>query len=407
MKTQIIIVITLTLLFLLGSCNDNTIDDPKPIDINEKCKELIQIDTRFGIDIFKLLAQSENENFTISPLSISLALAMTYNGAVGETKTAMEEALRVNGFIPDEINQSYQTLVKALLEADPKVTIEIAQSIWYRTGFNVLDNFKTINQTYYNAEVNELDFSRSDAKDVINGWIETNTHDKIKDMISSVDPNHVMFLVNAIYFNGDWRSKFETKDTQKRGFIKEDGTSINVDMMQKKDSVNFFSNEIFSAVEMPYGRGNFNMVVLLPGEGKKCSDIFDVLTPENWTSWMRSFVMTEDVSIWLPKFKDEYEVKLNDVLTAMGMGITFTPEADFSGINGDGGIYIDYVQHNTFIDVNEKGTEAAAATVVAINELAMPMNPEFHVDHPFIFAITEKETGAILFIGKMVAPSYE
>jgi serpin B len=392
---------------VLFSCNDNTIDDIKPIDINEKCKELVQIDTRFGIDIFKLLAQSENGNFTISPLSISLALAMTYNGAVGETKTAMEEALRVNGFIPDEINQSYQTLVKALLEADPKVTIEIAQSIWYRLGYNVLSDFKTINQTYYNAEVNELDFSRSDAKDVINGWIETNTHDKIKDMISSVDPNHVMFLVNAIYFNGEWRSKFETKDTQKRGFTKEDGTAINVDMMQKKDSANYFSNEIFSAVEMPYGRGNFNMVVLLPGEGKKCSDIFNVLTPENWTSWMRSFVMTEDVSIWLPKFKDEYEVKLNDVLTAMGMGITFTPEADFSGINGDGGIYIDYVQHNTFIDVNEKGTEAAAATVVAINELAMPMNPEFHVDHPFIFAITEKETGAILFIGKMVAPSYK
>jgi serine protease inhibitor len=406
MKTQRIIVLTLTILFIFGSCKTDMIDDLKPIDVDQKCKELIQTDIRFGIDIFKLLAQSEDENLTISPLSIGYALAMTYNGAEGETKNAMEKALRINGLSPDEINQSYQTLMKALLEADPKVTMEIAQSIWYRTGFNVLDDFKTINQTYYNAEVNELDFNRSDAKDVINGWIETNTHDKIKDMISGVDPSHVMFLVNAIYFNGDWKSKFETKDTQEKSFTKEDGTAITVDMMQKKDSVNYFSNEIFSAVEMPYGRGNFNMVVLLPGEGKKCSDIFKVLTPENWASWMRSFVMTDDVSIWLPKFKGEYEVKLNDVLTAMGMGMTFTPEADFSGINGDGGIFIDYVQHNTFIDVNEKGTEAAAATVVGIKYTSMPLPTEFHVDRPFIFAITEKETGAILFIGKMVAPTY-
>lgn len=395
------------ILMVLFSCNDKTVDDLKPIDINEKCKELIQIDTRFGIDLFKLLAQSEDENFTISPLSVAYALAMTYNGAVGETKTAMEEALRINGLIPDEINTSYRSLMKELLEADPKVTMEIAQSIWYRLGFNVLDDFKTINQTYYNAEVNELDFSRSDARDIINGWIETNTHDKIKDMIDSVDPSHVMFLINAIYFNGEWKSQFETKNTQEKSFTREDGTAINVDMMQKTDSVNYFSNEIFSAIEMPYGRGNYNMVALLPGEGKKCSDILEVLTPENWTSWMRSFVMTGDVNIWLPKFKTEYEVKLNDVLAAMGMGIAFTPAANFSGINGTGDIYIDYVQHNTFIDVNEKGTEAAAATVVAIKWNAMPLSTEFHVDRPFIFAITEKETGAILFIGKMVTPSYK
>jgi serine protease inhibitor len=407
MKTIKTISIFAVTLFLLGSCNNNLIDDPKEINIDMKCKELIQIDTRFGIDIFKLLAQSEEENLTISPLSISLALAMTYNGAEGETKTAMEEALRVNGFIPDEINQSYQSLMKALLEADPKVTIEIAQSIWYRLGYNVLNDFKTINETYYNAEVNELDFSRSNAKDVINGWIEEKTHDKIKDMIKEIDPSHVMFLVNAIYFNGEWKSQFELKNTQKREFVRENGPSIQVDMMQKTDSVNYLSNDLFSAVEMPYGRGNFNMVVMLPNEGMKCNDIIEALTPENWTIMMRSFVMTKDVSIWLPKFKDEYEVKLNDVLTAMGMGIAFTEAADFSGINGEGGIYIDYVQHNTFIDVNEKGTEAAAATVVAIKEYAMPLNPEFHVTRPFIFAITEKETGAILFIGRMVEPTYE
>jgi len=407
MKTLKLISLLIGSIFFFASCNKDIIDDPKDIVLNEKCKELIQIDTRFGIDLFKLLAQSEEENFTISPLSVAYALAMTYNGAVGETKTAMEKALRINGLIPDEINISYQSLMKELLEADPKVTMEIAQSIWYRKGFNVLPDFKTVNQTYYDAEVNELDFSSAGAKDVINGWIEDKTHDKIKDMIESIDPSHVMFLVNAIYFNGEWKSQFETKNTLKMNFVKENGSAIEVDMMQKTDSVNYQTNDNFSCIEMPYGRGNFNMVVLLPNEGKKCTDIIKSLTPENWTELMRTFVMTKDVDIWLPKFKDEYEVKLNDVLSAMGMEVAFTPGADFSGINGDGGIYIDYVQHNTFIDVNEKGTEAAAATVVAIKENAMPMNPNFHVNHPFVFAITEKETDAILFIGKMTEPKYQ
>jgi len=406
MKTSIFFALAIFLASLFFSCNES-IEEPKPIDIDLKSQQLVDADNAFGIDIFKLLAETEDENFTISPLSISLALAMTYNGAEGETKAAMEEALRVKGFTTDEINKSYQSLVDALLAADEKVTLEIAQSIWYRKGFNVLPDFKTVNQTYYDAEVNELDFSRADAKDVINGWIEDKTHDKIKDMIDGVEPDHVMFLVNAIYFNGEWRSKFETKNTQQRDFTKEDASISKVDMMQKTDSINFFSNETFSAIEMPYGRGNFNMVVLLPNEDKKCSDIIESLSAEKWATWIASFQMREEVSIWMPKFKDEYEVKLNDVLKAMGMEVAFTQSADFSGINGDGGIYIDYVQHNTFIDVNEKGTEAAAATVVAIKEFSMPMKPEFHVTRPFLFAITEKETGAILFIGKMAAPKYD
>jgi serpin B len=406
MKTSIISVIAILLATLFFSCGEN-IDNPKPIDIDLKSKQLIEADNAFGIDIFKLLAETEKGNFTISPLSISQALAMTYNGAQGETKTAMEEALRVKGFSTEEINKSYQSLVDALLAADEKVTLEIAQSIWYRQGYNVLPDFINVNKTYYEAEVNELDFSKPDAKDIINGWIEDKTHDKIKDMIDSVDPDHVMFLVNAIYFNGEWRSKFETKDTKKKDFTKEDGSIIQVDMMAKKDSVNYFANETFSAIEMPYSRGNFNMVVLLPEYGKTCNNILEILTAEKWAEWMASFQMREEVSIWLPKFKDEYEVKLNDVLSAMGMGVAFTGAADFSGINGYGNIYIDYVQHNTFIDVSEKGTEAAAATVVAIRELSMPVNPEFYATRPFLFAITEKETGAILFIGKMNEPKYE
>jgi serine protease inhibitor len=405
MKTHKLSILLIFFLLTAVSCNED-VNTPVEINIDQKSRELIKADNAFGIDMFKLLAETEKDNFTISPLSISQALAMTYNGARSETKLAMEEALRKNGFTNEEINKSYQSLVNSLLNADNKVTLEFAQSIWYRLGFNVLPDFVSVNQTYYDAEVNELDFSKPNAKDIINGWIEDKTHDKIKDMIKSVEPDHVMFLINAIYFNGEWRSKFETKNTTKQTFSPSKGEEIIVDMMHKTETSQFFSNETFSALQLPYGNGNFSMVVLLPHEEKECSDILKILTPENWEIWLKSFYEADELSIKLPKFKDEYEVKLNKVLSTMGMEIAFTPMADFSGINGSPNLFIDYVQHNTFIDVSEKGTEAAAATVVAIKEFVAPVSPEFHVTRPFIFAITEKQTGAILFLGKMKKPLY-
>ena len=405
MRTKALLLVLVP--FLGISCSEEELLDIKKIELDLKAQTLVEADNTFGLELFQRINETEEENFMISPLSVSLALAMTYNGAENETKTAMEEALKVSGLTTDEINQSYKTLTDALLNIDTKVTLETAQSIWYKEGFTVLEDFKTVNQTYYDAEVNELDFSRSDAKDIINEWIEDKTHDKIKDMISEVSPEHVMFLINAIYFNGEWRSEFDTDNTSKKTFKINDDQSIEVDMMQKEDSVSYTTNDLFAAIEMPYGRGNFNMVVLLPNEDVSCSDIASELTVENWNNWMESFYMVSDMDIWLPKFKSEYEIKLNDVLSAMGMKIAFTNTADFSGINGTGEIYIDYVQHNTFIDVNEKGTEAAAATVVAIFETAIPSTPQFHAIRPFIYAITEKETGAILFIGKIVEPSYD
>lgn len=406
MKNHTVKSIILLSSLMLFSCNQLP-DEPKTIELSLKSKQLVEADNAFGLDLFREINQSENGNFNISPLSVSLALAMTYNGAEGETKAAMEEALRLSEFTTEEINQSYQSLVKALLEADQKVSIEIAQSIWYRLGDTVLEDFKLVNHTYYNAEVNELDFGRPDAKDIMNGWIKDHTHGKIKDMIKEISPDHVMFLINALYFNGEWRNKFDKSNTRKRDFTTSDKQLIQVNMMQKEDSVLFMSNELFSAIKMPYGRGNFNMVVLLPNEDKNCNDLAEVLNAENWTNWMNEFQMVHNVDIWLPKFKDEYEIKLNDALAAMGMEVAFTPSANFSGINGVGEIWIDYVQHNTFIDVSEKGTEAAAATVIAVKEMSMPMNSRFHVNRSFIYAITEHETGAILFIGKMEKPNVD
>jgi serine protease inhibitor len=396
-------------LLVLGSCEDNNNltedknEEMKPITLNAKSQMLVDSDNNFGLELFRRINAEEAENFNISPLSVSLALAMTLNGAKGETRSAMEEAMKLKGLTADEINTNYKTLVDALLDADKKVTLGIAQSIWYRNNFNVLDSFKTTNQTYYNAEVNALDFSRSDALGIINGWIEGKTNGKIKDMIQEISPAHVMFLINAIYFNGSWSTKFDVSKTSKKNFYAKDAT-LTVDMMHKTDSIAYMKNALFSAVELPYGRGNFNMVLLLPNDPATFDACVDSLTVEHWKLLMDGFKITPEVELYMPRFKAEYEINLNDLLSVMGMGITFTPQADFSGINGAGGIFIDYVQHNTFIDVDEKGTEAAAATVVAIRETAMPETTVFNANRPFIYAITEKQTGAILFIGKVAKP---
>lgn len=406
MKTRITYPLAFLLILLISACNSNLPEpNPKPITLELKAQTLVKNNNEFGLEMFRRLNTEEPENINISPLSVSLALAMTYNGACADTKAAMEKALKFEQYDTNDINQTFSDLIDALLNADNTITLDIAHSIWYKQGFNVLDTFKDINRNYYNAEVKELDFAQSDALDIINGWIEDNTGGKIRDMIEEIDPNHVMFLINAIYFKGIWKTEFEEKNTYEQAFYITPDKSVNTQMMHKTDTVAYQKTEIFSAIELPYGRGNFNMVILLPNEDSNLQTIIDSLTADNWSLWMNSFGNKQEVNITIPRFAIDYNKQLNDVLSDMGMKIAFESTADFCGINPDADLYIDYVQHNTFIDVNEKGTEAAAATVVAMREcVAMPPTV-FNANRPFLYAITEKETGTILFIGKTVNPT--
>ncbi|WP_346863005.1 serpin family protein [uncultured Draconibacterium sp.] len=400
------------LLIVLNSCN--TIEDPvipKTIKLDEKSAQLVEAGNEFGLDLFRRIYAGEMkyDNIMVSPLSVSVALAMTYNGANNETKTAMEQTLKVYGLTPDDINKSYSNLIAALQSLDPKVVLEIANAIFYREGFSVEKDFVTINQEYYDAKVEALDFSSANAVKTINNWVADKTHDKIDKIIDQISGDQVMFLLNAIYFNGIWQNEFDKNDTQDRAFHMENSSTLNVATMQKTDAVPYVANSLFSAVKLPYGAGNYNMYVFLPTEDKSVENIVDELDETTWTSWMESFTDTLNIDLKLPKLKYEYELKLNEVLSDMGMGIAFTGAADFTGINKGGNLKIDYVKHKTFIDVNEKGTEAAAVTVVAI-ELTSVMpsqNIQFDVNRPFFYAITEKDTGAILFMGTVKKPEYE
>ena len=407
MKTPLTLLIT-ALIVLASGCNLNDPVDTPGIEVSEKSAKLIDANNQFGFDLFqKVYAyEEEAENIMISPLSVALALAMTYNGAETTTKEAMEKTLRLQGLTKEEINLSYQTLVNGLKSVDPKVLLEIANAIYYRNqGFDVETSFVTANRTFYNAEVSALDFGSPAALDIINGWVYDKTRGLIPTIIQEISPSHVMFLLNAIYFKGTWTKEFNPKSTVKHPFTVLPGKTVEADYMHRTDTLDYARNELFSAIRLPYGKENYNMYVFLPEPDKKLEDLLTQLNKQNWENWMKLFKKTQTVDIMLPKFKFPYEIKLNDVLSDMGMGIAFGPQADFAGINRGGGLNIDYVKHKSFIEVNEEGTEAAAVTIVVIDRTSVgPSKTYFHVNKPFMFAITEKTTGAIMFMGTVKQP---
>jgi serine protease inhibitor len=412
MKKILFILLLSAILGGFISCSNNKgTDSPKTavqILLSQHQKDLVVANNAFGFDIFKtiIMAEGYDKNVFISPLSISLALAMTYNGANGDTKTEMQNTLRFPDLTSDDINGYFQKLSTSLIQVDPKVNLGIANSIWYAQGFSVLPAFIQVNQDYYNAQVQSLDFSSPTAVNTINNWVSDKTNKRIPKVIDQIDPLDVMFLINAIYFKGSWLYEFEKDGTHNLSFTLSDASNISTPLMHQKGSFNYFSNDQFSAVEMPYGQGNFTMVVLLPMDGHSANDIVSSMSSENWDSWINNF-SKQNVDITFPRFKFEYERYLNDDLINLGMPKAFSCEADFTKINPAGGLYIDFVKHDSFVEVNETGTEAAAVTVVGIALSSYPSGPSyftFLVNKPFLFAIRETTTNTILFIGKVSNP---
>jgi serpin B len=382
--------------------------EEKVIELSPEAKAMVSTDNQFGIELFKrMVIQESDKNVMISPLSISQALLMSYNGSAGETKTAFEETMFMSDLTTEEINQAQKELVKALLEVDPAVTISIANSIWHREGFPVKPEFIKANQEFYDAEVREAAFDQSTV-DLINNWVENKTNGKIDQIIDQIDPSMVMFLINAIYFNGNWKYKFEASNTTNNDFNLSNGSKVNVPFMNQEVTAKLMLHDDFTILDLPYGRGNYSMLIFLPDEDKTIDDVMAVWNTENYNQWLENFeAMNVEVSI--PKFKFGYAKKLDDFLQSMGLSVAFDQDkADFSNITEAMQLHIDFVKHKSFIDVNEKGTEAAAVTVVGIgNTCADPSYPKFIANRPFLFAIREKYTNAILFMGQVTNPAEE
>ena len=379
---------------------------PTPINLTEAEKAVIESSNLFGFNLFQQIIADEeaNNNVFISPMSVSFALGMTWNGAAGETREAMASALEMSELTDQQINESYQNIMTTLTQLDPEVIFKIANSIWYRIGKGIEPGFIEICQTYFDALVKEVDFQAPGTADSINGWVDVNTNGKIKEIIKPPIPADVaMILMNAIYFKGTWTHLFDTADTRDDVFHLPDGSTAPCRMMTLEDTLRHFQTELFQAVDLPYGDESFSMTILLPKYSHTVDDIIGRLTPENWAVWMSSFSEIE-MPIHLPKFKFEYEKSLKEILISMGMGIAFTPAADFSNMFTDGIGWIDKVKHKTFVQVDEEGTEAAAVTIVIMIDSAVP---GMYINRPFLFVIHERDTGAILFMGKVADPVWE
>jgi serine protease inhibitor len=397
--------------FFLHSCEkaDPVEKEPKKIVLNLKSAEIIQSGQQFAFDLFKEVdAVSDEDNLMISPLSVSYALGMTFNGSAGDTKEAFRQVLHFGALTDTEVNESYKDLMSQLVTLDKKVQFSIANSIWYRLGYSILPDFISTNQEYFDAAVEELDFSDPGAADIINGWIEDKTSDKIKDMLDFIPADAVMYLINAIYFNATWKYQFDPEDTHEGDFILEGGANHRCDFMEIEGGFNYTSRENFTAVELPYGDSAFSMVVLLPQPGVTTSDLVETMSAESWDSWFENSYPT-NILINFPKFKYGFKSLLNDPLIDLGLGNAFTESADFSNITTMANLFISRVIHQTFIDVKEEGTEAAAATIVEMVETSFPGGGPLHfvADRPFLYVIKENSTGAILFLGKVGKPEYD
>jgi serine protease inhibitor len=366
----------------------------------------------FGFRLLATLSDGAHENVIVSPLSVSVALAMTYNGAAGDTKTGMAAALGLSSLDDDAINRGNHELLAALAKADPAVQIAIANALWAQAGFTIEKSFLDLNRNFYGAKVESLDFASNPAAaaDVINRWVNQNTKGKIPTIIGVPESNTRLTLTNAVYFKGKWASPFDPKKTQPRTFHLAGGASGQAPTMVQEGKYPYFETTSLQAIRLAYGNGRYEMYVFLPRDGEGLSAFVKSLNQTRWNEWRGQFLQRKG-KIELPRFESRWGKQLNPALKAMGMATAFDPNhADFSRIHTPPPtLFISDVEHKTYVKVDEEGTEAAAATSVTMSATsAMMQEPppfEMIVDHPFFFAIAEQQSGAILFAGIMIDPT--
>jgi serpin B len=400
----IIIVASLSLVVSRAILNpvSTPASDPVAVDLNSSEQSILLSDQAFAFKFFERLfieESKEDENFMVSPLSLSMALAMTLNGTANETKTAMQQALNMSNFSDDELNAYYKTLKKGLLTRDSSTKLSISNAIFANKNITFNQDFINTNKSFYDATVQSVNFSKAKTVDIINKWASDSTNGLIEKVIDSTNELDIMYLLNAIYFKGTWVHEFKKRHTSKNPFRGENGTVNTVNMMNQSESVYYTEDHNLQLVQLPYGNNSFSMLVLLPKGGKKLQDVVSAILENNYWENLKSRLYKNKVELSLPKFKTEYSKKLNDVLTTMGMGIAFTTDADFSRMSDRQG-RIDYVKQDTYISVDESGTEAAAVTTVAVMANSFEQSIiEFNANRPFLYIIQENSTGAILFMG--------
>jgi serpin B len=401
-------IVAMMSMMLFVACEKDPVNPHIPaFNYTEKSARVIRTNNDFGLELFdRILEKEDKPNVMISPASVSMALGMTCNGAETTTREAFEEVLNYEGLSRQEINEIFRELIHVLVTNGNGNQVEIANSLWNDEGFPILEDFIALNTTYYDAEVRELDLQAPGSLEQINNWVSNKTHHKIPTILNRIDPEDIMVLINALYFNCVWETEFEKDQTEKRTFYTESGEAFGeVDMMRTESAFRTHMREAFTGLELPYKNGKYSMFLFLPSRGRSVSGLVQELDGSSWEEWMDGFGEASDVEVLLPRFRFDYHRSLGDDLKAMGLEIAFMDGlADFSSMSPLKP-FMSRVEHKTFVDVNEKGTEAAAVTAVVMSfESAGPMPLVF--DRPFLFAITENSSRSIVFIGKVEEPSY-
>ncbi|MEH2282300.1 MAG: serpin family protein [Nostoc sp.] len=368
----------------------------------------VESSNKFGFKLFSEVLKNDRgeKNIFISPSSVAIALAMTYNGASGSTQQAMAKTLELQGMNLPEINSAYAAALKQLLDnSDAKVQLKIANSLWANQDVSFAPDFLKRTQEFYQAKVSNLNFKDAAASNIINNWVKENTNGKITKIVEKIEPDQVLFLINAIYFKGNWSNEFDKKQTAPHPFYITSGRRKQHPMMSQKGDYKYYESEQFQAVSLPYGKdGKISFYIFLPKQNSNLKAFYQNLNVENWEKWMTQFNKQKGF-IRLPRFKTDYDITLNDALKSLGMEEAFSNKANFSGMGKN--FAISQVKHKTFVEVNEEGTEAAAATSVGIVATSLREEPEpfrMIVDRPFFCAIRNNQTGSVLFMGSIIEP---
>lgn len=406
MKKTIVLLSILGLIWTSCQKEENTPKEQPVIDPVLK-SAVVERNNTFSLDIFKQLVTNDpsGDNVFISPLSMYYALNMAGVGSDANTRTEFGNLLGWEETNDSAVLVTMKQLYSELMPTDNQITLEIANSLWQRQDFPIYDDYKTKISTWFDGEVSTQDFNDPKTVTLINNWIAAKTHDKITNMLTEISPNAVLFLINAIYFKGDWKYKFDKQYTVDGNFTKENGETMTAKFMNAKPTIRYLVNDYCTMVSLPYADSAYTMVLLLPKSNSDINSLLEQLNTETFIGWQNQMAYT-DVDVSLPKFKFTYgNREISPELKTLGLLDAFDSyHANFSKISPEQ-IFISMVLHKAFIEVNEEGSEAAAATIIGFENTSIgPEKPTFIANRPFLFAICHRPTNTILFVGKVAYP---
>lgn len=406
-RNQIYSFLGATIVFAAVSC-DSSNPDPlstlKPLEVDP----VVATSTNeFSFSFFQTLQETRpvSENLFVSPLSLHIALGMLVNGAAGETAEEIRTVLKVNTINEGQLNDAYATYLTGLPQVDPQVKLHLANSVWYRNGFQPEQTYLDLLNSKFDAKISGEDFTSPATLNKINQWASDHTMGKIPKVLDKLDNDLVMLLMNALYFKGDWYSQFDKSKTKEADFKLADGSTKKVQMMYGDHPGHAFSTKDAKGVRLAYGGGEYVLTLLMPDEHISLENYLKGLDREKWAG-IQAGLQQNQMIIGLPRFQMDYDINLNSTLTKMGMPVVFSDNADFSGISESTDLKVSFVKQNTFLQIDEKGTEAAAVTTIGMVVTSMPAPVKLNMifDRPFAMIISEKTSDSILFMGRIMNP---